>query len=190
MPAHALNAYTDRDEDYKESIFVGYRWYDMEKLESRKANSQFSIFNSQFSILNSQFSNLPLFPFGHGLSYTTFGYSKPRLSSSVITSADSLTVSVDITNTGTVEGKEVVQLYISDLESRLPRPVKELKGFRKVSLAPGETRTVMFTIGRDALSYFDPDSHTWVAEPGKFEAIVASSSRDIRGKAQFKLKGD
>lgn len=163
VPAHRLDAYTAHDEEYKESIFVGYRWYDKENIAT-------------------------LFPFGHGLSYTSFVYSKPKVSKRAISASDSLTISVDITNTGKVEGKEVVQLYIADLESSLPRPVKELKGFRKVSLAPGEKTTVSFTIGQDALSYFDPDRHAWVAEPGKFEAIFGSSSSDLRAKIQFELK--
>lgn len=163
VPAHRLNAYTAHDEEYKESIFVGYRWYDKENIAT-------------------------LFPFGHGLSYTSFVYSKPKVSKRAISASDSLTISVDITNTGKVEGKEVVQLYIADLESSLPRPVKELKGFRKVSLAPGEKTTVSFTIGQDALSYFDPDRHAWVADPGKFEAIFGSSSSDLRAKIQFELK--
>lgn len=163
VPAHRLDAYTAHDEEYKESIFVGYRWYDKENIAT-------------------------LFPFGHGLSYTSFVYSKPKVSKRAISASDSLTISVDITNTGKVEGKEVVQLYIADLESSLPRPVKELKGFRKVSLAPGEKTTVCFTIGSDALSFFDPDKHAWVAEPGKFEAILASSSADTRTKVRFELK--
>jgi beta-glucosidase len=160
VPAHRLNAYTDHDEEYKESIFVGYRG------EGSK----------------------PLFPFGHGLSYTTFAYSSLRLDKKVITQSDSLTVSVDVTNTGTAAGKEVVQLYISDLESSLPRPLKELKGFRKVTLAPGQTKTVSFTVGSDALSYFDPAIHSWVAEPGRFRAVVGSSSHDVRATAGFRLR--
>ena len=169
VPAHRLNAYTNGNEEYKESIFVGYR-ADRESGSKRKGQQP-----------------SPLFPFGHGLSYTTFAYSKPVLDKKTVTPSDSLTVSVDVTNTGTVAGKEVVQLYISDPESRLPRPLKELKGFRKVTLAPGQTKTVSFTIGSDALSFFDPAIHSWVAEPGKFVAMVGSSSRDIRAKAEFVL---
>ncbi|MDE6069872.1 MAG: fibronectin type III-like domain-contianing protein, partial [Alistipes sp.] len=99
-----------------------------------------------------------------------------------------LRIVVPVTNTGAREGAEVVQLYIRDVESSLPRPVKELKGFRKVTLAPGETQEVVFDIDRDALCFFDDARHAWVAEPGRFEAWVASSAADIRGKVVFELK--
>lgn len=151
------------DEVYKESLFVGYRWTDKQKLT-------------------------PLFPFGHGLSYTTFEYGKPTLDKTVLTAGETLTVTVAVTNTGNRRGAEVVQCYVSDLKSSLPRPVKELKGFRKVSLAPGETREVSFTIGKEALSFFDDARHAWVAEPGKFEIRIAASAADIRSKAAFELK--
>lgn len=164
VPAHKLGAYTSRNEEYKESIFVGYRWADMQKKVK------------------------PLFAFGHGLSYTTFAYGKPQVDKSVISSADSITISVNVRNTGAVAGKEAVQLYIADAKSSLPRPVKELKGFKKISLQPGEEKTVAFTIGKDALSYFDPERHEWVAEPGRFEAVVAASSSDVRGKVVFELR--
>lgn len=151
------------DEVYQESLFVGYRWTDKQKLT-------------------------PLFPFGHGLSYTTFEYGKPALDKTVLTAGETLTVTVAVTNTGNRRGAEVVQCYVSDLKSSLPRPVKELKGFRKVSLAPGETREVSFTIGKEALSFFDDARHAWVAEPGKFEIRIAASATDIRSKAAFELK--
>ncbi len=169
-PAHILGEYSGvrvrdtLDIEYKESIYVGYRWMDRQK------------------------KTRPLFAFGHGLSYTTFSYSKPVVDSASMTADGTVTVSVDITNTGSRDGQEVVQLYIADKKSSLPRPVKELKGFSKVALQPGETATVSFTISADALSFFDPDRHEWVAEPGKFEAIVASASDDIRGKVSFELK--
>ena len=101
---------------------------------------------------------------------------------------DTLTVSVDVTNTGSRAGSEIVQLYITDEKSSLPRPVKELKGFGKVHLQPGETRTVEFTVDRESLSYFDDARHCWVAEPGRFRALVGASSRDIRGNVPFTLK--
>jgi beta-glucosidase len=164
VPAHKLDAYSDKDEYYKESIFVGYRWADKQK------------------------DVKPLFPFGHGLSYTTFEYAKPEVDKTVISENDSITVSVKVRNTGKVAGKEIVQLYISDKKSSLPRPIKELKGFKKIALNPGEEKSVSFTLGKDALSYFDDKKHEWVAEPGKFEAVVAASAQDIRGKVGFELK--
>ncbi len=169
-PAHLLGDYCGKsvndtvDIEYKEGIYVGYRWTDRQK------------------------NIKPLFPFGHGLSYTSFAYGNPVVDSSSMTADGAVTVSVDVTNTGSREGKEVVQLYISDRKSSLPRPVKELKGFRKISLVPGETKTVSFTISADALSFYDPQKHGWEAEPGKFDAIIASSSADIRGKVSFVLQ--
>lgn len=151
------------DEEYKEDIFVGYRWVDKEKTK-------------------------PLFPFGHGLSYTTFAYGKATADKPTMTADGKLTVSVPVTNKGNRDGQEVVQLYISDLKSSLPRPLKELKGFKKVNIPAGQTVTVEFTIDRKALSFFDPQKHDWVAEPGKFEALVAASSADIRGKVAFELQ--
>lgn len=151
------------DEKYNEGIFVGYRWADKEKTK-------------------------PLFPFGHGLSYTTFTYGKAVADKKVMGADDVLTVTVPVTNSGSREGSEVVQLYISDLKSSLPRPVKELKGFCKVKLAPGETKEVTFTIAKEALSFFDDTLHEWVAEPGKFEAIIAASATDIKSKVSFELK--
>ncbi len=130
----------------------------------------------------------PLFPFGHGLSYTTFEYGKPTVDSKVMTAGGTLTVKVTVSNTGAREGQEVVQLYISDKKSSLPRPVKELKGFQKIKLAPGEVREVSFVIDREALSFFDDARHTWVAEPGRFEAVVAASATDVRGVVSFELK--
>ena len=149
---------------YKEDIFVGSRFADRQKKLK------------------------PLFAFGHGLSYTTFEYGKPQISSKTMTADASLTLRVDVTNTGSRKGKEVVQLYISDRKSSLPRPVKELKDFRKIELNPGETKTVEFQITPSMLSFFDSDKHEWVAEPGDFEAVVASSSADLRGKQTFTLK--
>ncbi len=151
------------DQKYNEGIFVGYRWADKEKTK-------------------------PLFSFGHGLSYTTFAYGKAIADKKVMGQDETLTITLPVTNTVSREGSEVIQLYISDLKSSLPRPVKELKGFSKVKLAPGETREVTFTIGKEALSFFDDARHEWVAEPGKFEAWIGASSTDIRNKVAFKLK--
>lgn len=151
------------DQKYNEGIFVGYRWADKEKTK-------------------------PLFSFGHGLSYTTFAYGKAVADKKVMGQDEMLTITLPVTNTGSREGSEVIQLYISDLQSCLPRPVKELKGFSKIKLAPGETREVTFTIGKEALSFFDDTRHEWIAEPGKFEAWIGASSTDIRNRVAFELK--
>ena len=127
------------------------------------------------------------YPFGHGLSYTEFKYGKATIDRTSGTSDDTFTVTVPVTNIGDRAGKEIVQLYISDLKSTLPRPVKELKGFKKISLQPGETADVKFEITADALKFFDPDKHAWVCEPGAFEALIGASATDIRTKAGFKL---
>ncbi|RYJ36581.1 Beta-glucosidase-like glycosyl hydrolase [Flavobacterium anhuiense] len=148
---------------HKEDILVGYRWYDTKKIPV-------------------------LFPFGYGLSYTTFQYGKPAVSSKTITTADSLEVTVSIKNTGKVAGKEVVQLYVNDETSSLPRPTKELKGFEKISLEPGEEKTVRFTLTKKDLSYYDDTKKEWIAEPGKFRIMIGASATDIRGVADFNLK--
>ena len=149
--------------EYKEDILVGYRWHDTKKIPAR-------------------------YPFGHGLSYTTFSYGKPALSAKSIAADGTLSLTIDVTNTGSREGKEVVQLYIGDDKATVLRPVKELKGFQKLTLAPGETKQVTFTITADDLKYFDEATHSWKAEAGKFTAYVGSSSTDIRGKVKFTLE--
>ena len=168
--AHALGEYVSKksenviDVKYNESIFVGYRWADKQKKVK------------------------PLFAFGHGLSYTTFEYCKVAIDKKEMTKDEMLTVTVSVTNTGKRDGAEVVQLYISDLKSSLPRPIKELKGFKKVFLKAGETQTVTFEIEKEALQYYNDIKQEWVVEPGKFEAIVAASAADIRGKVAFQVK--
>lgn len=147
---------------YGEGLFVGYRYYEKKDIA-------------------------PLFPFGFGLSYTTFNYSNLHLSSAQIGPDDTLSVMVDVTNTGQRAGKEAVQLYIRDVASSLQRPNKELKSFAKVQLAPGETKMVTLIIARDALAYYDDLAHLWVAEAGEFTALVGSSSQDIRAAATFTL---
>ena len=170
VPAHIFGEYTgvpSRDTvdiEYKDGIYVGYRWTDLQKKTG------------------------PLFAFGHGLSYTTFEYGEPVLDKTLMSRDGSVTVSVVVTNTGTREGQEVVQMYVGDRKSSLPRPLKELKGFEKIRLAPGESRTVSFTVGTDDLSFFDPDRHEWVAEPGKFDIYIAAASDDVRGKVTFELE--
>jgi beta-glucosidase len=147
---------------YGEGIFVGYRYYEQKKVE-------------------------PLFPFGFGLSYTSFAYANLRLSAETIAPDERLTVSVDVTNTGQRAGQEIVQLYVHDIVSRLSRPPKELKDFAKVALAPGETKTVTLTLDRQALAYWDDAQQSWVAEAGEFEVLVGSSSQDIRARVKFHL---
>jgi beta-glucosidase len=163
--AHALGDFPGsfENETYKEGLFVGYRWFDKNKIK-------------------------PLFPFGHGLSYTTFAYGKVSADKSKIQSSDQITVSVPVKNTGKRAGAEIVQLYVSDKQSYLPRPEKELKGFKKVWLNPGEETTVSITIDKSALSFFDDKLHEWVAEPGQFEALIGSSSAAIQGKVTFELQ--
>jgi len=162
--AHALGEFpgSNHQVTYNEGIFVGYRWHDKQNIK-------------------------PLFNFGHGLSYTTFEYSKVTADKKEMTAADKITFTITVKNSGKREGSEIVQLYISDLKSSLPRPIKELKGFEKVSLKPGEIKTITFTIDPVALSYFDAAKHAWVAEPGNFEAIIGASSADIRSKVGFRL---
>lgn len=148
---------------YNEGIFVGYRWFDKEKIK-------------------------PLFAFGHGLSYTTFEYGKVYADKNEISSDEQISFSIDIKNTGNRDGAEIVQLYIKDIKSSLPRPVKELKGFEKVFLKAGESKNVTFTINKDALSFFDADKHEWVAEKGDFEALIGTSATDIKTSVKFNLK--
>jgi len=140
---------------YGEGIFVGYRYYDKKNVE-------------------------PLFPFGHGLSYTKFKYSNLKLSAKSITPNDKLTVKVNVANTGKVAGKEVVQLYVRDVKATFARPEKELKAFAKVDLKPGKKKTVTFTLDREAFWYFDTARNAWSTEPGEFEILVGASSRDVR----------
>lgn len=150
------------DVSYDEGVLVGYRWFDTKKIK-------------------------PLYAFGHGLSYTTFEYGKLTADRDHITAADSITLTVPVTNTGSLAGAETVQLYISDVKASVLRPAKELKAFEKVYLEPGQTKNVSFTLGRDALAYFDADRHEWVAEPGRFKAHAAASSADIRSTCPFTL---
>ena len=147
---------------YGEGIFVGYRYYDKKEIE-------------------------PLFPFGHGLSYTTFAYSNLVLNEEY-TLNDEIEVKVDIKNTGSQSGQEVVQLYVHDVESRVMRPQKELKAFTKVMLAPNEMQTVTFRLDQKALSFYDTLRKQWVAEAGIFELLIGSSSRDICLTKRFTLK--
>ena len=159
--AHALDAYhvDSLQVEYKESIFVGYRWAEKQNIK-------------------------PLFAFGHGLSYTTFEYGEAKASKS----GDVVKVTIDVTNTGAREGKEIVQLYVGDEESYLARPVKELKGFKKVALAPGQTQKVTFEVTKDMLKFYDPEKKDWVFEAGDFIFHVGAASDDIRSTAKLLIK--
>jgi beta-glucosidase len=139
---------------YEEGVFVGYRHYDANEIE-------------------------PLYPFGHGLSYTTFEYGELRVEES-----DDVVATIAVTNTGSVAGKEVVQLYVSDVEASVPRPPRELKAFEKVTLEPGETKDVRLTLERRAFQFWNDG---WTLEPGEFELMCGSSSRDIRATARLSL---
>ncbi len=160
IPGSVIEGGKSPKQTYKEDILVGYRWHDTKKIPA-------------------------LFPFGHGLSYTEFEYGKPVVSGSKISGDNEITVEVPVTNKGSREGSEIVELYISDLKSSLPRPVKELKGFDKVKLMPGETKNVRFVIKPEALKYFDDKAHEWVVELGKFKAHIGASSTDIRHTVPF-----
>lgn len=141
--------------EYKEGIFVGYRYYDKKDIE-------------------------PLFPFGYGMSYTTFEYSGMTVSSEEINDDKTLAVTVDVTNTGSREGMEIVQLYVKDKQSTVMRPEKELKGFEKVSLKPGETKKIAFHLDKRSFAYYEPAISDWFVEYGEFEILIGASSRDIR----------
>jgi len=172
VAAHALNTYPGTwrpdhkiiDEEYKEGIFVGYRWLDLKNIK-------------------------PAFAFGYGLSYTTFSLKDAKISAKQVAASDPhLSVSVTVTNTGKRAGAEVVQLYITDQQSSLPRPAKELKGFKKVYLQPGESRVVTLDIDKDALSYYDDKQAAWVCEPGKFTAHVGNASNNLTQHLDFTVK--
>lgn len=174
--AHKVGEYPGRKEDlakaktikdtvnetYSEGIFVGYRWLDKEKIK-------------------------PLFPFGYGLSYTSFQFGKAVADKKEMHENGTIRLSIPVKNTGNREGAEVVQLYIHDIKSSLPRPLKELKGFEKITLKAGEEKIVTFSIDKSALSFFNAEKHQWIAEPGDFEAWIGNSSTDIKAKVSFKL---
>jgi beta-glucosidase len=148
--------------EYAEGIYVGYRYFDKKKVE-------------------------PLFPFGYGLSYTKFDYSEIKVSPNQTSSDKPVEVSLQVRNTGTRAGAEVVELYVHDGHSSVDRPVQELKGFQRVDLQPGETKDVHFTLDHSAMTFYSTAKKDWVAEPGDFDVLVGSSSRDIRLKGSFTL---
>ena len=163
--AHHLGAYNpeSRTANYSEGIFVGYRWAQKQDIR-------------------------PLFAFGHGLSYTSFGYSEASVSKTKMAADGTVTVSVNVTNTGDREGKEIVQLYIGDDEASVERPVMELKSFRKVSIKPGETVKVSFEVNADMLKYYSEENGGWTLEKGVFTAYIGAASDDIRTSVKFSVK--
>ncbi len=163
-PAHALNAYpgTNGVETYKEGLLVGYRWFDTKNIA-------------------------PQFPFGHGLSYTTFKYSNLKLIEGNDTNGPIVTAQFSIQNTGKCAGAEVAQLYVHENGPDLPRPEKELKGFKRVYLQPGQAETVSIPLNQTAFGYYDPAKKSWIAQKDRFKILVGGSSRDIQLKDSFKL---
>jgi beta-glucosidase len=163
----STDCYHDEDGDkrvqMRDGVFTGYRHFDREDIE-------------------------PRFPFGFGLSYTEFAFENLELSTDTVDVAEGLTVRFDVVNTGDRAGAEVAQLYLSDVEATVPRPPKELKGFARVELEPGERQTVEIELGPDALEFFDMDMATWTSEPGEFRVLVGSSSRDVHLEASFRLE--
>jgi len=149
---------------YDEGVFVGYRHFDTKGID-------------------------PLFPFGHGLSYTTFKYDNLKISKQTVSGDEKFNVSVDITNSGKRAGAEVAQIYVQDVESSVERPLKELKGFKKAKLDPGAKETIVFELGKKDLSFYDEKSSSWIAEKGQFIIIVGSSSRDIRLEEKIEYLG-
>ncbi len=161
------NSYYPQDEEkkvaYKEGVFVGYRGYDKN-------------------------GKKPLFPFGYGLSYTSFAYSNLSITPATVRDAGTVTVSFDVKNTGSREGAEVAEVYVGDRHASVPRPVKELKGFSKVSLQPGETKKVTVTLDRRSFSYFDVATKQWKAAPGQFDILVGRSSAQIELQGKVSLQ--
>ena len=148
---------------YGEGLFIGYRYYDAKEVPV-------------------------LFPFGHGLSYTTFSYSNPRATATQFKDTDGIEISVDVTNTGNVAGKEIVQVYVHDQKSGLIRPFKELKGFAKVELHPGETQTVSIPLDYRSFAYYHPSYKRWITEDGDFDILIGASSADIRHQIVVSLQ--
>jgi beta-glucosidase len=151
--------------EYAEGIYVGYRYFDKKKVE-------------------------PLFPFGYGLSYTKFDYGELKVSPNEAAAGQPVEVSLQLRNSGSRSGAEVVELYVHDGHASVDRPIQELKGFQRVELAREETKTVHFTIDRSALAFYSTAKKDWVTEPGQFDVLVGSSSRDIRMKGSFVLKSE
>jgi beta-glucosidase len=158
----AFNSYKKEKDKavFEEGLYVGYRYYDSKDVK-------------------------PLFPFGHGLSYTTFEYSNAKI---VQNNDGIIDINLSVKNTGKISGSEVVQLYIHDISSSVERPFKELKGFAKISLEPGESKNITLQLDKRAFSFYGVETKKWITEPGEFEMLIGSSSRDIKLKEKFELK--
>ncbi|HEU4791284.1 MAG TPA: glycoside hydrolase family 3 C-terminal domain-containing protein, partial [Flavobacterium sp.] len=163
-PAHATNSFPGgKTVDYAEGILVGYRWFDTKKIE-------------------------PLYPFGYGLSYTTFAFDNAKIDKKEYTADETIAVSVTVQNTGKVDGKEVVQLYASKSDSQITRAAQELKGFQKVLVKAGNSQTVTIKVPVKELAYYNVETKKWTVEPGKYTLNVGSSSRDIKNKIDVTIK--
>jgi len=158
--AIALDDYNAQEALYKEGVFIGYRWFEQQNIK-------------------------PLFPFGHGLSYSQFEYTNIAPSELNISDQNNIVISATITNTGSRKGAEVVQLYLHDESASVERPLKELKGFNRVELAPGESNIVTFTLTPRDLSFWDINTNNWLAETGQFNVMLGSSHTDIRLQTSF-----
>ena len=150
--------------EYREGIYVGYRYYDKKEMEV-------------------------LFPFGHGLSYTSFEYSKIKLDKTEMLDTETLSVSCDVKNNGDIAGKEIIQLYVRDIKSTVGRPIRELKDFVKIALAPGEEKTVTFVLNKRSFAYYEPKLHDWFVESGSYTIEIGASSRDIRLATELVVEG-
>jgi len=171
--------------DYSPAGRLTMTWYSSESQIPAKTN--YDVINGKRTYM--YFEGTPLYPFGHGLTYTTFNYSNLQLSSSTIAENGQVTVSVDVTNTGSVTSDEVVQLYVKDVNASVKRPIKELLGFERVSISPGQTKTINFTLPASELAFWDATSHNWFVEEGYYDVMVGSSSADIRLTTSLYVSG-
>jgi beta-glucosidase len=159
----ALNDYNAKESLYTEGVFIGYRWFEQQKIK-------------------------PTFVFGHGLSYTHFDLTDIALSSDIITADESITVTAMVKNTGDVAGAEVVQLYLGDVISSVERPIKELKGFDKIYLLPGESKKISISLNTRDFSFWDVNTNDWLAEAGEFEVQLGTSLDNIHLTKRFSYK--
>ena len=163
-PAHATNSFPGgATEEYKEGILVGYRWFDTKNIA-------------------------PLYPFGYGLSYTTFELANAKTDKESYTKDETITVTLDLKNTGKADGKEVVQLYVSKADSKVQRSAKELKGFAKTAVKVGNSEKVSIEVPVKELAYYDVATKSWVVEPGTYTFKLGTSSRDIKGEVSVTVE--